>query len=167
MGTVIYSASPMQAFLAAAGTILFIFGLGIAGIAAAILQRKKARGTRLAMGAAGGILLVAGLVYAALTLTSAASPTQSVALNLDKKSIAEDNCGDNGETCKRYVLEATTNTTAYDFNVPQQAYEKAQVNTCYQFTYYANKGLLDNSSASYQEINNVARIETADPSICQ
>jgi hypothetical protein len=167
MGTVIYSASPMQAFFAAAGTILFIFGLGIVGIAAAILQRKQARGARLAMGAAGGILVVAGLVYAALTLASAASPTQTVSLNLDKKSIAEDNCGDNGQTCKRYVLEATTDTTAYDFNVPQQAYDKAQVNSCYQFTYYANKGLFASSTASYQQINNVARIETADPSTCQ
>ncbi len=167
MGTVIYSASPMQAFLGAAGTILFMFGLGVVGIGAAIFQRQQARGARILMAAAGSFLLLAGLVYAGLTLTSAASPTQSVALNLDNKRVVEDNCGDNGETCKRYVLEATTSTAAYDFNVPQEAYDKAQVDTCYQFTYYANKGLFGSGSASYQQISNVARIETADPSRCR
>jgi len=167
MGTVIYSASPIQAFLGAAGTILLIFVLGIAGIVAAALQRKQTRGVRTIMGTAGGFLLIVSCAYAAFTFLSASSGVQTVTANLDRKTIAQDNCGDNGETCARYVLETTTGANAYDFNVPQQAYDKAQVNTCYKFTYYPNKGLFASDSGSYQQINNVARIETADPASCQ
>ena len=167
MGTVIYSASPAQVFLGALGTILFIVVLGSVGVAAAILQRNQRRGTRILMSTAGGFLVIVGIGYAAVTLTAAVSAAQTVALNLDSKQVVTDNCGDNGSTCTRYVLDATTSTTAYDFNVPEAAYEKAQVDNCYRFTYYANNGLFGINPDSYQRINNVARIETVDPSTCQ
>jgi hypothetical protein len=167
MGTVIYSASPVQAFSGASGTILFLFGLGVVGIGAAIFRRGQKRGGRIGLGAAGAFLVLASAVYAVFTFASATGSTKSILLNLESKRIAEDNCGDNGETCRRYVLEATTSTTAYDFNVPQEAYDRAQVNTCYQFTYYPNKGLFSNNTASYQQVNNVASIETAESSRCQ
>jgi hypothetical protein len=166
MGIVIYSASPMQVFLGALGSILFILALGIAGITAAVFQRKQRRSIRILMAAAGGLLVVVSLAYAAITLSSAASPTQTVALKLDNKQVVEDNCGDNGSTCTRYVLEATTRSVAYDFNVPQDAYERAEVNLCYRFTYYDIQGSFG-SNGSYQQINRVARIETSDPSTCQ
>ncbi len=167
MGTVIYSASPLQAFLGSAGTILFLILLGIVAIGAAFFRRNQGRGPRLLLGGAGLVLLIAGCGFAAVTAASVSSGTQTVAVNLDNKRIVEDNCGDNGQTCSRYVLEATTSTTAYDFNVPADAYDKAQVNTCYKFTYYPNKGLFSSETAAYQQINNVIRIETADPSSCQ
>jgi hypothetical protein len=167
MGTVIYSASPIQAFLGSLGTILLIFVLGIGGLAMAFLQRKQARGTRILMGAVGGFLLIVACAFATFTFLSASNGVQTVTANLDRKTIAQDNCGDNGETCARYVLETSIGTNAYDFNVPQNAYVKAQVNTCYKFSYYPNKGLFTNDTSSYWQINNVARIETADPTTCQ
>ena len=167
MGTVIYSASPVQTFFGTAGTILFLLALGILGVAYAVFQRNQRRWSRLFTGAAGAVLLIAGAVYGAVTLASVSSASQSVVLKLDQKQIAVDNCGDNGETCKRYVLEATTSTTAYDFDVPQAAYDNAQVDSCYQFTYYVNRGIFANNTASYQRIDKVERIETADPSACQ
>jgi hypothetical protein len=166
MGTVIYSASPFQAFFGALGTIALIFVLGVAGIAAAVIQQKQARGTRIIMGAVGGFLLIVACVYSAVTFLSASNGVQTITANLDKKTIAYDNCGDNGETCARYVLETSSGTNAYDFNVPQDAYDKAQENTCYKFTYYPNKGLFANNSGTYQQINSVARIETANPTTC-
>ncbi len=167
MGTVIYSASPIQTFLGSLGTILLIFVLGLGGIAMAFLQRKQARGTRILMGAVGGFLLIVACAFAAFAFLSASSGVQTVTANLDRKTIAQDNCGDNGETCARYVLETSTGANSYDFNVPQDAYDKAQVNTCYKFSYYPNKGLFANNTGSYQQINNIARIETADPISCQ
>jgi hypothetical protein len=166
MGTVIYSASPVQAFMGAASIILFLLGLGVVGIGVAIFRRGQSRGSRIGLGIAAVFLILVSIVYAGFSLASASGRTKSVVLNLDNKQVAEDNCGDNGETCARYVLESIASGTAYDFNVPQEAYDKAQVDTCYQFTYYPNNGLFSSSNDSYQQINNVARIETADPSSC-
>lgn len=167
MGTVIYSANPLQSFLGSLGTILFLVALGLVGIGIAAFRRSQGRNSRILLGALGGFLLIVSCVVAGITLTSASSGTETVALHLDNKRVVQDTCGDNGETCPRYVLESTTSSTAYDFNVPQDAYLKAQVDSCYRFTYYPNKGLLANSNPSFQQIDHVARIETADPSACQ
>jgi hypothetical protein len=126
-------------------------------------QQPFSRGSN---GAAGGFLVIVSFADAAVTLSSAANPTQTVALKLDSKQVVADNCGDNSSTCTRYVLEATTSRLAYAFNLPQDAYDKAQVNSRYQFTHYANNGLLGTNS-SYQQIDHVARIVAADPSACQ
>ncbi len=75
---------------------------------------------------------------------------RSVVVNLSQKQVAEANCGDNGQTCKHYVLEATTKDAAYDFDAPQEACDKAQVNTCYQFTYYPSHGLFVSDGAAFQ-----------------
>jgi hypothetical protein len=101
-----------------------------------------------------------------LTLASLSSSAQSVSLQLDNKRVVEDNCGDNGQTCTRYVLEAATSAMAYEFSVPRSAYDQAQVNTCYKITYYPSRSLLPASAGTYQQISSVTRIETADPSTC-
>ncbi len=167
MGTVIYSASPFQAFLGSLEAVLFIFVIGLVGIGTAIFRRNQSRRARLLVGLLGVFLLIVSFVTAALTFGSVSSGVQTVTANLNNKTIAEDNCGDNGQTCQRFVLETFTKTIAYDFNVPQNAYDKAQLNTCYKFTYYPGKGLFPNDPSSYQLINNVSRIEVADPAACQ
>ena len=167
MGTVIYSASPFQAFLGNFEGILFIFVIGLVGIGTAIFRRNQSRRARLLVGLLGVFLLIVSFVTAALTVSSVSSGVQTVTANLNNKTIAEDNCGDNGQTCQRFVLETFTKTIAYDFDVPQDAYDQAQLNTCYKFTYYPGKGLISNDPGSYQLINNVSRIETADPAACQ
>jgi hypothetical protein len=119
------------------------------------------------VGILGIFLVLVSFITAAITMISITTGVQTVSAQLNTKTIAEDNCGDNGETCTRYVLETMSSATAYDFNVPQAAYDKAQVNTCYKFFYYPGKGLFSNDTNSYQQINNVSRIEVADPSGCQ
>jgi hypothetical protein len=167
MGTVIYSASPFQAFLGTFETVPIIFVIGLLGIGLAIFRRNQGRSARLLLGILGIFLLIASFVTAAFTLTSVSNGAQTVTANLNNKTIAEDNCGDNGETCQRFVLETVSNAIAYDFNVPQAAYDKTQVNTCYIITYYPNKDLFSNAANTYLQINNVSRIETADPGSCQ
>lgn len=169
MGTVIYSASPLQAFGGSLETILFILGMGVVGIGIAIFRRNQARGTRILTGALGVFLLIVGLVYAAITLASAASGAKTVAVRLNNKTIAQDNCGDNGETCTRYVLETSAGTVFYDFNVASDAYDRAQVNNCYQVTYYTSKSPFNvvADTSTYHQIDAVTRIEAADSAACQ
>ena len=167
MGTVIFSANPFQAFLGSSGPVFFIFALGLAAIGFAIFRRRQSRGQRILTGVLGGFLVIISFVVAVITLISVSGGTRKVTLNLDDKRIVEDNCGDNGETCACYMLESTTSATAYEFDVPQDVYEKAEVHTCYDFTYYPNKGLFSNDATSFQQINHIALIETADPAACQ
>jgi len=167
MGSVIYSVNPIQAFIGPLGTIALLFAIGLVGIGLTILRRRESKRTRVLTGVLGGFLMIVSCVYAGITLSSITGSTQSVSVNLADKRIVEDNCGDSGETCARYVLETTKNGQAFDFDVPQDAYNKAQVNTCYKFTYYPNKGLFANETQSYQLINNIAQIDTADPATCR
>ncbi len=169
MGTVIYSASPFQAMLGSLGTVLFIFGIGIIGIGVAIFRRDQSRGSRIAVGAAGVFLLMVGIIYAGITLGSAMRGAQTVTVILKDKIIAKDNCGEDGGTCTRYVLETSNHTTAYDFNVPSTAYEQAQVNACYTVSFYTSKSPFNvvADTSSYHQIDAVTRIEVADTAACQ
>jgi len=169
MGPVIYQASPFQAFLGSLGTILFLFVLGVFGIGTAIVRSKDRKRTRIFTGVLGVFLIIVGCVFAALTLYSFSSGARTITLALNDKTIAEDNCGDNGGTCTRYVLSADTSSNAFDFDVPLDAYQRAQLNVCYQITYYPNNGFYGSwlNTSSYQRIDNITRIAVADPSACQ
>ena len=169
MGTVIYEASPFQAFLGSIGTTLFLVVLGAVAIGMSVFRSKIKKLTRVVTGLAGAFLLAASCVLAALTFLSFSGGARTVLLMLDDKTVAVDTCGDNGGTCNRYVLSATTNANSYDFDVPYDVYNKVRLNTCYQFTYYPNTGLFDLGSnmGSYHRIDNITRIAAADRAGCQ
>ena len=169
MGTVIYSASPFQAMLGSLGTVLFILGIGVVGIGVAIFRRNQSRASRIGIALAGIFLLIVGIVYAGITLTSALRGTQTVTVLLNNKTIAEDNCGDNGGTCTRHVLETSNHTASYDFNVPTVAYNQAQVNTCYSVSFFTSKSPFNvvADTSSYHQVDAVTRIEVADVTACQ
>lgn len=167
MGTIIYSASPFQAFLGSLGLILLIFAIGLVGIGIAVFRRGQSRSVRVLTGALGGFLVIASIIVAVISLASVSGGTKMVTLKLDNKRIVEDNCGDNGETCARYALESTTSTTAYEFDVSQDVYNKVQVDTCYSFSYFPGKGLFSSDTSSFQQIDRIALIESTDPASCQ
>jgi len=169
MGTVLYEASPLQAFLTPLGVTLFFVVLGAFAIGAAILRPNQRPASRVVSGLAGVFLIIVGCVLAGVTLFSFTSGARTVVLRLDNKSIVNDSCGENGETCTRYVLSSTTNTDAYDFDVPQGVYQSVKLQGCYQFTYYPQRGLfgLGSNTSSYQHIDNITRIAVADPTACQ
>jgi hypothetical protein len=168
MGTVIYSVSPLQAFLGLFGTILFMAVLGAVGLGAALLQPKRGKGARIAMGAAGVFLLIAGCITALYTYSSISSGAETAAVRLNDKIIAQESCGDNGETCPRYILETNAGDVYYDFVVNSQAYDLAQVNTCYQVTFYKSKSPLNVAADTntYQRIEKITRVEVADTAAC-
>ncbi|SRR5258708_6572726 len=166
MGDVIYSANPFQAHLGAIAAILVFFVIGAAGIGMAFLRRNQRGPTRILTGALGFLLLVGGCIVAVVTFLSVSGGVRTISTRFDNKSVAYDNCGDNGETCARYVLTATSSESEMDFDVPEGAYNRAKVNTCYQVSYYPNGGLFG-GSGSYQQIDSVMKIEVADPAACQ
>ncbi len=169
MGTVIYEAGPFQAFLGSMGTTLFLVVLGVAAIGVAVFRRKDKKLTQVSTGIAGAFLLIVSCALAALTIFSYTSGARTLSLILNDKTVATDNCGDNGATCTRYVLSATTPTNVYDFDVPQDVYNKVQMNACYQIAYYPNTGFLGLwlNTSSYQRIDNITKIAVADPATCQ
>ena len=169
MGTVIYEASPFQAFLGSIGTTVFLVVLGVVGIGMAVFRSRDKRSTRVSTGLAGAFLLLVSCVLAALIFVSFSRGARTVMLELNDKTIAADTCGDNGETCNRYVLSAIAGTDAYDIDVPYNVYNIVQLNTCYQFTYYPNTGILGlgSNTSSYHQIDNITRIVAADPATCQ
>jgi len=168
MGTVIYSASVLQAYLGLIGTILFMAAIGVAGLAAAFFQKKQGKGARIAMAVCGVFLLIASCATSAFTYFSISSGAETVAAHLNDKQIATSNCGDNGNTCTDYILETTSGNVSYDFVVNSRAYDLAQVGTCYQVTFYKSKSPLNVAAdtESYHRIETITRIEVADPGAC-
>jgi hypothetical protein len=168
MGTVIYSANLLWAFLSPLGSILFTSGIGIFGLVAAFRQRKQGRGVQITLAICGVFLLAFSFVTASLTIASILSGTETVTMRVNDKSIGIANCG-NGSTCANYIVEATAGPISYDIRVKPQAYHVVQVNTCYQVTFYKYKPLLSAipDTDLYHRIEVVTRIETADPANCR
>jgi hypothetical protein len=170
MGTVIYSASPWQAFSGSLIAVALLLIIGVVSIGAAVLRRNEGKGSRVFMIVAGVLLVAGAAVLAAFTLVSIQSGTQTVAVRLNDKRIVSENCGQNGEsTCNRFVLETSAGAVPYDFDVASDAYNLAQVNTCYRITYYASGGLFSSAATdpnAYHRIDAIARIEVAGDTDC-
>jgi len=169
MGTVIYSASPLQAMASTLGTVAFLIGLGIVGVGAAIFRQGQSKGARIALGIAGVFLILAGLVTGVISYTSLSSGAQTVAARLNDKHIRQESCGQDSEsTCTRYILETNAGDAYYDFVVNSQAYDQAQIDTCYQVSFYKSKSpfTVVADTDTYHRIEAVTRIEVADPAAC-
>ncbi len=168
MDDVIYSASPLQTFLGAFGMIAFFFALGIAGLGFGILRRNESTIARLAAAGAGVFLILAGIVSTVVTIGTINSGSQTVAIHVNDKFVALDNCGDS-DTCERYMLETQSGTNSIDVQVNHATYDKTQIGGCYELTYYPGRSLLGGQEYeySYQSVTNITRLAVADPSACE
>jgi hypothetical protein len=168
MGTVIYSASPLQALLGGIGAGLLILVLGAVAVLVAIFRRNQGRGSRIAMGVLGGLMLCGGMVVVGITLLSLLRGGQTVAVRLDNKRQAEQSCGqDTTSICISYLLETSNSSGSFDFEVPPGAYDLAQPDTCYYVSFVPRASLFSSANTGYQRISSVTRIEVADPAACQ
>jgi apolipoprotein N-acyltransferase len=168
MGTVIYSASPLQAFLSTFGVIALILLIALFGIWSAFFDRKQRRNSRIGLRIAGGFLLIVSCGFSILTLITILNGHKTVNVLLNNKMIAHDNLS-NGKSGTRFVLETGAGPDLYDFNIPQSAYDKAEVNTCYQITYYPKNVIFSEpavGAGSYQQVDAVTQIEMIDPANC-
>lgn len=168
MGTVIYSTSALGTFMGTFLTAGFLLVLGVVGLGWALFNRKQGRGARIGMALAGLVLCAAGALTAGFTVVNMFTATRTATVLLNNKRVAEDNCGDNGQTCARYVLETTAGTHSYDFTVPEGAFSRTQKGGCYQVTYYPNKSLFatDYGSDLYVATSYVSRIVQMDSGNC-
>jgi hypothetical protein len=168
MENVIYSVTPLRVFLGSLGMIAFFIVLGLGGLASATFDRKQAALARFAIGGVGGFLLLVGAAMGFVTYRTMNSAAQTVAVRLNDKIVARDNCS-NGGTCTRYVLEMQGGSKFYDVQVDENAYEQAQVQGCYRLTYYPGGGLFGppENADTYASISSVLQVEAAGSALCQ
>jgi hypothetical protein len=155
MDPVIYSASPIQAFLGSIGGVAVMVFLGIAGAGWAAFNRRESKVARIAAGCASVVVLVAGAAVAFFTITSAMGGDKTVTVTLDRKREVTRNC-DNGP-CTHFVLETHDARIYYDFTVARNAYDKAEEGACYAVTYYPPNSV--QAEAAYRSASTITRIE--------
>ena len=167
MDPVIYSANVIQAFLGPLGTTVFIFGIAVVGLLAALLRTRERPGIRIGLVLTGGFLLIVGCAMSFFTYRAITSGAKVVNARLKDKTVAQDNCG-NGNTCARYVLEMTAGAKSLDLNIARSAFDRAQIGTCYQVTYYPANGMFSDPALanSYESVSNIARVEATKDSAC-
>jgi heme/copper-type cytochrome/quinol oxidase subunit 2 len=173
MENIIYSVTPLRAFLGTILTIAFLFLLGAGGFLLAVFRTRSRRNKtqekieRVGLGCASIILLVAGILITFVSANTFLTGAVTLTTLVDDKRIVESNCGTNKNrfrTCISYVIETQANQKFYDFTVPQAVWEKIEANMCYQFTYYPPQSLLgdylqEDVSASYESTSTITRIE--------
>ncbi len=171
MGTVIYSASSLQAFMGQFVTAMIMFAIGIFGLATSFIRgrRKNKQNTlsQIALGLTGGFLVLTAGVLVFLTFRELKGEVKTVTVLVDDKQVVESNCND-GDTCISYLIETSAPPKAYDFTVDREAYEKLQVRVCYEFTYYPEHGLLAPAYDTnyYEAASAITSIIVADASAC-
>ena len=169
MSAVIYSVSPLWTFLNTFIGLGFLLVFGVVGLIFAVFRRKEKKITRIFMALLGLFLCTIGALGLGFTAVSMLTGTQTATVSLHNKRVAEDNCGDNGQTCTRYVLETTAGPKSYDFTVEQRAFDATEQGGCYRVTYYPNKGLFatDYGTDLYVATSYVTQIERAEPGECK
>jgi hypothetical protein len=169
MDQAVYSASPLWVFMGTFLGVGFVIVLGVFALIYAFFNRKQKKIVRVFMGILGLFLCAVGALGLGFTALSMLTGTKTATVLLAQKTAAQDNCGDNGSTCTRYVLEATTGQHSYDFTVEQKAFDATQEGGCYRVTYYPNTGLFaaNESSDLYLAVAHVTRIEQMQPGDCQ
>ena len=164
---IIYSAGPFSAFL---GTLLTIGGLiaiGVIGLVYAGTIHKNRKKGWLGIFIAGLFLFLMGILVLGITVVNMSTSTQTVTATLNKKTVAEDNCGD-GSTCTRFILEMASGPNSYDFTVVKPAFDASQEGLCYQVIYYPNNGLFatNYNTSSYIATSYITRITRVDQGTC-
>ena len=169
MGTVIYSASPLETMFSFFMTPALLVGLAVVGMLTAVLRKNQSTAIRIGLGLVSVFLMLVGFGTGLIAYRSLSSGAVTVAARVNDKHIRQVSCGQDGDsTCTRYILETTSGDTNYDFFVTSQAYDPVQPGTCYQVSFYRSKSPLNATAdtAAYQSIGAISRIEVADPAAC-
>ena len=160
MGEVIYGASSLEFYGAVAGVMLVIGLIGLMGIVNGIRRKHEKMFVRVARGCAGVFFWGLGLVLLYVVYNSMTTGSKTLTVQVHAKQGTGENCVSGG-TC--YVLETQSNSRNVDLVVSKEAYNKIQINSCYQVTFYSGDGLFgrSNDGSSYDRIDTVTKIETA------
>lgn len=168
MDTVIYFASPLEAFSGSFIFLAFFFLLGGIGFLMAIFSRRDRAGKRIALGCASIVILLAGAGMAVATYMTYTGGQTTALVHVDKKRIVERNCDNATRTCIDYVIEASDGQKYYTFGLAQETWNVFEEQSCYEFIYYPAKSLFgdylqqDNPYADmYETTSNIIQIKTA------
>lgn len=165
MDTLIYSASPLNAFSGSLFMLAFFFLLGGFSVISAIFSRRQKTLSRIGQGIAGLALLLAGVGSAIATYNTYQNGDATVLVTVEEKRVVKRNCDNATRTCIDYAAETTDGQKYYVFNLNQDVWDKLEENSCYRFTYYPAKSLFgeylqeSEYESLYETTGNISRIE--------
>ncbi len=165
MDNLIYSATPLRAFSGGFIVIAALLGLGAIGVLWAIFSRKDRAIARVGTGCASIFLVLVGIGVTISLIRTVQSGDKTVTVAVDDKKEVVSNCDTSGGTCTSYRLETKAGTKLYDFTVVKAAWDKAEVDACYQVTYYPSQSLFgkylqeEDISEFYETSSTITRIE--------
>jgi len=152
---IVYSVSPLKAFSGSLFLLVFLFLLGGFGLLSAIFSRRQKTAMRVAKGGASIIiLLLAGVGSAIATFNTYQGGQETVLVKVEEKNIVKRNC-DRSTPCIDYVLDTTNGQKYYIFGVNEDTYNSIEVSSCYNFTYYPAKPLLEGYLQEQSEYENL------------
>ena len=163
----IYTANPLQAFSGQLIGGAFLVGLGLIAGVSVFVQRNISKLQRAATGCLGIILLLFGVALLVVTFFMYTAGAETLNARLARKRIVQQSDSNNTSTINVYRLEFGATT---QFDVPQEAYDKMTQGTCYQVTYYPQKGLLQilgQTAPTPSSGGAVAAIKEYPPSQCR
>ena len=140
---IIYSASALGAFSNSLIYIGIFFFLGLGGLLLNYLPKRKRKEKflkRHSLGCLSILILFFGSAVAIATYNTFTGGDKTVHVQVLKKEEVTRKC--NKSYCTHYVVETTDGEKLYLFGLEKDTWEKMQVNSCYQFTYYPLKPLL-------------------------
>jgi hypothetical protein len=140
---IIYSASALGAFSNSLIYIGIFFFLGLGGLLLNYLPKRKRKEKflkRHSLGCLSILILFFGVTVAIATYNTYKGGDKTVHVQVLEKEVVTRKC--NKSYCTYYEVETTDGEKLYLFGLEKDTWEKMQVNSCYQFTYYPLKPLL-------------------------
>jgi len=168
MDSIIYSASPLQAFSGSIVVIGIMLLIGLLGAFAALAKtkRKSQRYTNIMAGCASIVLFLAVIGMSIVTYNSYKNGDKTIQVRLTDKEEVTRKCGERNY-CTDYNLETTDGNKYYVFGVNKDVWDVMKIESCYEFTYYPAKPLLadyipqdDLYSEYYEPTGTIAQIKS-------
>ncbi|MBI2332685.1 MAG: hypothetical protein HYU84_11100 [Chloroflexi bacterium] len=137
---IIHSASPLKAFSGSIIMTIIFLVLSLVGILPALFARKDKVIKRLANGFLGTVLLLSGIIGVVITYREFQSGDKTVSVQVLEKDEVTRKC--NESYCTYYEVETTDGQKYYRFGLDKKVWQKIDVDSCYEFTYYPAQSLL-------------------------
>jgi len=140
---IIYSASALGAFSSSLIYIAIFFILGFGNLLLLLLTRSRRKKRKLGdyvLGFISILIIFFGVLLSISTFNSYQNGDKTVRVTALEKRETTVKC--NKYYCTEYSVETTDGGKFYVFGLEKDIWEKVEVNSCYQFTYYPIKPLL-------------------------
>lgn len=140
---IIYSASALGAFSSSLIYIAIFFIVGFGNLVLVLLTRSRRKKRKIGdyvMGFISILIIFFGVLISIATLNTYQNGDKTVRVQAVEKREVTVKCGE--YYCTEYNLETTDGEKLYVFGLEKDTWDRVEVNSCYQFTYYPLKPLL-------------------------